>query len=501
MFKDIISTNESILKQLEGLPSTIDDDALAQLSNSVTDLKAQIQAVRKTLASTQQTIQTQLDDAKRMFNQISDICEHLSEALSDLRIDTNKFVESFSNTLEDVQELLDWSNDELAKIQKAGNSKIDPRTKDIVNMIDVLRTRLTDLNQAINDNNGVVTVLNDIQDTAFRANSSIGTILNRMNDKALQNVQDNLSSGSLLLGDINDVLGNSKGAIDDLSDFSDDVVATGQTTLDRLEDVKKKVPKLQSAVTKINSKVHELDNKVSYEDLSKLLSSNVDQESAYFSSPVDLTTHDVFVSENYGKGLAPFYSVLALWVGGMFLTALLKTKVGKTDGPYTPREEYFGKYMLFGSMAVAQGIVTALGDLFILKIPVDSPVLFVILAGFCSLIFSMILYSLVATLSNVGKAVGVIFMLLQITASGGTFPIQVTPIFFRAIYSYMPFTYAINGFREAIYGVNFNHLTKDIVVLIIFGFIFTTYGRVFKKPLNKLFEPFSQNLKKSGVIH
>lgn len=183
------------------------------------------------------------------------------------------------------------------------------------------------------------------------------------------------------------------------------------------------------------------------------------------------------------------------------MAALLQTKVNQSEVMYTPKQVYFGKFLLFGTVAIAQGFVTALGDLIILRVPIHSPVLFTLLCCFFSLIFSMIIYSLVTTLNNVGKALGIILLLLQVTASGGTFPIQVTPVFFRTIYKFMPFTYAINGLREAIYGVNYDNLTKDIVRLCIFGIIFTLYGILFKKRLNEIFEAFTLNLKKSGIIH
>ncbi|QHQ60887.1 ABC transporter permease [Anaerocolumna sedimenticola] len=347
----------------------------------------------------------------------------------------------------------------------------------------------------------MVTLLDDIKEVSFNAASAVGTVLNGINDEALENLENNLSNGSALFQDINNILASTKATVNDLSDFSDDVAKSGKTTISRIEEVKKEVPAVQSGFTMITDKIDKLNGKVTYDDLVKLIHRDVEEDSDYFSSPVVLSSHDVYVSENYGKGLAPFYSILALWVGGMFLAALLQTKVDRTGVTYSPKQVYFGRYFLFGTVALAQGLVTALGDLLILRIPIHSPVLFTMLCCFFSLIFSMIIYSLVTTLNNVGKALGIILLLLQVTASGGTFPIQVTPVFFRIINKFMPFTYAIGGLREAIYGVTYDNLTKDIAALCLFGIIFTLYGALFKKRLNEIFERFSLNLRKSGIIH
>ncbi|MGB8453005.1 MAG: YhgE/Pip family protein [Anaerocolumna sp.] len=501
LFSVVIATNNVILRDLQELSKSLDQNGLNDLENDINDLNKEISTIRQTLNSSNDDVKDELNDAEKLFHKIDDVSHDLADGISELSTDVNQYSDSISVTLKELKEILSKSNTELSRIQGEANEKINTGTQDINGQVNLLGTKLDDLNNTVKDSNRMVMVLDDIKDAAFQANSLAGTILNSIDDEAFKNLENNLTSGSMLFRDINSVLTSTKDAVDDLSDFSDAVADSGETSLDRLEKVKKEVPKIQSAVTKITDKIDDISGEVTYDDLINLVHRDVEEDSDYFSSPVVLSSHDVYVSENYGKGLAPFYSVLALWVGGMFLGALLKTKLEHTDGQYSPREEYFGKYLLFGLIALAQGMVTALGDLFILRIPIHNPVLFVILCSFFSLMFSMIIYSLVSTLNNVGKALGIILLLLQVTASGGTFPIQVTPVFFRTINEFMPFTYAINGLREAIYGVNFDDLMKDFTVLLLFGIIFTLYGCLFKKRLNNFFEAFSENLKKAGIIH
>ncbi len=501
LFGVIIASNSAVIKDLENLSESLDENGLNDLENDINDLTRETGSVRKTLNSSRRDVKNELDDAEKLFHKIDDVCDDFSDGISELSGDVNKYSESISVTLKELKDIISKCNTELSAIQEEGKENIGTGTENINEQVTLLSNRLADLSNSVKDSSRMVTALKEIKEAAFDANSFIGTILNSMDDEALKNLENNLENGSELFQDINGILVNTKDALDDMSDFSDDVAEHGQATLDRLDKVKKEVPEIQSAVTVITDKADKISGEVTYDDLISLVQRDAEEDSDYFSSPVELSSHDVYVSENYGKGLAPFYSVLAFWVGVMFLGALLKTRVERSDVTYLPKEEYFGKYLLFALVAMAQGMVTALGDLLILRIPVHNPILFVIFSSFCSLIFSLIVYSLVSTLNNVGKALGIILLLLQVTASGGTFPIQVTPVFFRNINKFMPFTYGINGLREAIYGVNFDNLIKDFAALLIFGIIFTLYGCLCKKRLNEIFDAFSQNLKKSGVIH
>lgn len=497
----LITTNTAIINSLTAISQDLNGDGLTNLEKNLKDLNSEISTFRKEMTDNKDDVSEELDDAADVFHQVDKVCDNLSGTITDLSSDITTYSGSLSTTLGELKEILGKTNAELTVIQEDGSTDIKEGTENINDMINTLSTRLKEVSDSLGNSDRLVTTLDDMGTVAFNAGSAVGTVLNSMDDEALDNLENNLASGSGLFQDINEVLVNSKDALDDLSTFSDDVAADGQTTVDRLEAVKEDVPTIQTAVTKITDKIDKLNGDVTYDDLINLVHRDVEEDSEYFSSPVELSSHDVYVSENYGKGLAPFYSVLALWVGGMFLGALLKTKVEHPNMAFTPKEEYFGRYLLFGLVAFAQGLVTALGDLFILRIPVHNPVVFIMLCSFFSLIFSMMMYALVSTLDNVGKALGIILLLLQVTASGGTFPIQVTPVFFRTINKFMPFTYAISGLREAIYGVVFDNLAKDLVTLLLFGIIFTLYGCIFKERLNNLFKSFTLNMKKSGIIH
>ena len=204
--------------------------------------------------------------------------------------------------------------------------------------------------------------------------------------------------------------------------------------------------------------------------------------------------------ENYGTGLTPFYTTLCLWVGALLLPALLTTAAHNADFKFTPLEEYFGKYLLFGSCAVLQGFIASLGDIVVLGVRPMHSMIFVILGMLYSAVFMAIVYTLVALLSNIGKAVGIILLVVQLGGAGGTFPIQVTPLFFQRVHRFLPFTYGISGMREAIAGIYRPTLIKDVIVIILFGIGALVIGALLKEKANKFLHKYSEQLGDSGVV-
>ena len=160
----------------------------------------------------------------------------------------------------------------------------------------------------------------------------------------------------------------------------------------------------------------------------------------------------MFPVKDYGSGMTPFYTALSIWVGGLLMVSLLSVdnKHESLKSILSPREIFMGKAGFFFLLGIVQALIVSIGDLVILKAAVESPVLFVTIAVFCSLVFNSIIYTCVSLLGNPGKAIAIIFLVLQIAGGGGTFPIQTTPKFFQAISPYLPFTYAIDALRETV---------------------------------------------------
>ena len=195
-----------------------------------------------------------------------------------------------------------------------------------------------------------------------------------------------------------------------------------------------------------------------------------------------IKTTDVFPVKDYGSGMTPFYTALSIWVGGLLMVSLLSVdnKHEHLQPIMTKRQVYLGKSGFFFLLGIIQALIVSIGDLVILKASIESPILFVSVAVFSSLVFNSIIYTSVSLLGNPGKAVAIILLVLQIAGGGGTFPIQTTPEFFQAISPYLPFTYSIDALRETVGGIVPEILITKVIILGLFGIGFMVVGYCLK---------------------
>lgn len=223
----------------------------------------------------------------------------------------------------------------------------------------------------------------------------------------------------------------------------------------------------------------------------------------FMESPVTVHSHVVYESENYGSAMTPFFTNLALWVGGMILISILKIDVDREDDlePLTFKEGYFARLGLFVLVGLAQAFIVGAGDLYLLKVQCAHPFLFILTALFASLAYVSIIYSLAATFRNIGKAIAVIVLILQIPGASGTYPIEMMAPFFRSIYPALPFHYGIDAMREAMLGVYRYHLAKDWLLLLAYVPVSLVIGLVGPRIFGKLNHIFDLKLAESELIH
>ena len=238
------------------------------------------------------------------------------------------------------------------------------------------------------------------------------------------------------------------------------------------------------------------------QELKDLLKSDASTVSEFMASPVQVETNSLYAVSNYGSAMAPFYSVLACWVGGIVLVAILKVAVDEDEEIYglKPYECYLGRYLLFLMLAVAQGVIICLGDLFFLGVQCTNIPLFLLSGMVSSLVFSLLIYTLTVSFGDVGKAMAVILLVIQIAGSGGTFPIEVTPAFFQKVNPILPFTHAINAMREIVagqYGVDY---WLDLLKLLVFIPLALLLGLVLRKPLIRMNEFFEERLNSTKLM-
>lgn len=269
----------------------------------------------------------------------------------------------------------------------------------------------------------------------------------------------------------------------------------------KLADIKAEMPETEKKIKELADKIRDFESEEDIKDIIRLLKNDVEKQSDYFANPVNLKENKLFAMPNYGSAMSPFYTVLALWVGALLMVSLLTVEVHEEGANYKSHEVYFGRLLTFLTIGLSQAFIVSMGDIFLLGTYVVDKFWFVLFSLFIGGVFVCIVYSLVSIFGNVGKSMAIILLVLQVAGSGGTFPIQMTPPFFQAIYPFLPFTYAISAIRETVGGMLWDIVTRDLLVLSVFVVVMIVAALLLKTPINKSSEKFVENAKGSKIIH
>ena len=258
--------------------------------------------------------------------------------------------------------------------------------------------------------------------------------------------------------------------------------------------------KLQGTLSTAANDVAALRASESLDKLDEILGASSADLADLMSSPVTLTTKAVYPVSNYGSGVAPFYTNLALWVGGCVLIAIIKLEVdGEGIGAFTATEGYFGRWLLLVVLGFAQAFIVCCGDL-VLGMQCLRPELFVLAGIFTSFVYVNIIYALASAFKHIGKALVVILVIVQIPGSSGMYPIEMMPDFFQHLHPLLPFTYGISAMRETIGGMYGMDYAINLGILAVFLAVALFIGVKLRTLMLNLNLLFDKELERTGVM-
>jgi putative membrane protein len=209
----------------------------------------------------------------------------------------------------------------------------------------------------------------------------------------------------------------------------------------RLGDIQNKLNQLNSNMNMINEK--NLDRIIDIMEKNPEISS-------LLSSPVELKNVQLYNLGLFGYGVTPFFTTLSIWVGVLLLSVILTYECREfEDGTKVSMiQAYVGKLFLFIAISLIQTSITLLGEFLLLGIrPVNIPAMIGI-AFAVSITFTIIVFTCVFMFGNAGKGLAAVIMILQIFGTGGVYPLEIVSKRLASLAPFLPFTYAINGFRS-----------------------------------------------------
>lgn len=254
---------------------------------------------------------------------------------------------------------------------------------------------------------------------------------------------------------------------------------------------------------KLLDKVIELRDSGKLDELIQLLDGDPEEFAGFLSQPVQVVTEAVYPVENYGSAVAPFYSTLAIWVGGVVIAAIFKTEAEPED--YLPRRMkqrhlFWGRFATFFFLSLLQSFIIVWGDLHLLHCQCMEPLMFYICGTLTSFVFTSLIYSLVLAFGDVGKAIIVVIMITQIAGSSGTYPIEILPPIFASIYLFFPFPYAINAMREAMFGMYGLDIYVYLLELMVFAVLGLLIGLFVRRSFVRVKLYVEEEIERTGIL-
>lgn len=326
-----------------------------------------------------------------------------------------------------------------------------------------------------------------VKDGIAEAKGSIGGVKDSYNATLKQQISDLSDAVADIARRGSDMADDLGATVTDLSHaasaLSDDLAGAHAVLADASAD-------LVSAADDLQRLKEGLDTAVTSGDLDRvreLIGSDPAALADALAAPVALDRQAVYHIKNYGSAMAPFYTTLSIWVAGIVLAAMLKANVDETDvkalGNPRLHELYLGRYAFFALLAFAQATLVCAGDLLFFGIQCEHPFQFMLVGWLAGFVFSNMIYTLTVSFGDIGKAIAVVLLVMQVAGSGGTFPIEMTADFFQAVYPFLPFTHAINAMHAAMAGAYGMEFWIELGTLSLYLIPSLALGLVFRRPV------------------
>ncbi len=200
-----------------------------------------------------------------------------------------------------------------------------------------------------------------------------------------------------------------------------------------------------------------------------LSAEQIEQKTAVIASPVTLVQKWENASDSFGEGFAPFFLALATFVGGLItwliLRALPTRALASAASGLRATMTGFLPAMAIG---LAQVVIMVLVLVYGIGLQPEywlGMTAFLYLTTLAFLALQQMFIILLGTAA--GRVVSLVLLMLQLSSSGGTYPVETTPVFFQALHPFMPASYVVTGLRELITGGIDSRLWVSVVVLAV----------------------------------
>lgn len=408
-------------------------------------------------------------DYRDIAQELADLEEDLPASLA---ADIETIVMRLNATAAQQEDLRDALNAAADDIDAKGTVSKDTREQ-VTALADQAAASLQEAKEEYDAN--LKPAIQELSDVLESATASISDTAGQL-DAADSGISGTASS---LKSDLRDAQGTLASAADGLVDAAGDVEQLG-------DDIEEALASGDSA------------------KLREVIGADPSALAAAISAPATIDRVAIYPVDNFGSAMSPLYTTLALWIGSLLMMVALRMlpserTMGELDDP-TPRQVFCGRFGIVAVLSLAQSTTMALGNLFFLGVQANNPLLYLLCFWVTGLAFALIVYTLVASFANLGKALAVVLLILQVSGGGGSFPLQLLPQAVQAVSPFLPITHAVNAMRAAMFGIYQGDFWIELALTACFAIPLVVLALIFLKPLQKIVSQFIARVEESKLM-
>ena len=511
MYSQLVDSSQSLISQSGTLLGQTRDEA-AKVGDIAKDGGAGVSDIASALStsadSLSQAISASVESYKGISAQISDVYD----SAGDLTGDTSQHLRNQAAVVETEIGDLNSIISALEGIQGSIDGQYSPLVESMISQLEQSVSLLQQLSGSLyqaadNIQSGyddAVAQRAEIQELADKAAASLNDVKTEYNDNIKPGLDELSASVSSMVSTLQSSAAKLDAAGGEISGDADSVASKLSGAKAKLADAQNELTSTAGELTTLSSNLRSALASGNVEKLREVIGSNPAVLASAVTTPVALDRHAVFPADNFGSQMAPLYTTLALWIGSLLMMVAIKPAVSKRglaelDNP-KPRELYFGRYCVVAVLSLLQTTCVGLGNMLFLGVQVSHPLLFMLCFWVSGLVYSLFIYTLVLAFANLGKAIAVLFLILQVTAGGGAYPLQVLPEFFQLASPFMPATHTINAMRAAMMGIYNGDFFTEMGMLLLFVLPSLLLGLVLRKPLEGFMSWFVEKVEESKMI-
>ncbi|MBV6705282.1 YhgE/Pip domain-containing protein [Bacillus thuringiensis] len=402
-----------------------------------------------------------LDNAKIGADKLKDGSVQLIDGVTQLQSGSGKVTAGLGQLSAGVNQLADGSGqvtDGLGTLS-VGVSKLADGSGQVTGGLGTLSvgvTKLADGSGQVTGGLGTLSVgVSKLADGSGQVTDGLGTLSVGANQMA--GGVNQLADGS---GQVTTGLGTLNGGLNQMSNGSTQLI----DGVNKLADGSGKVT---DGLVKVNDGSGELAEKLGEGAEKTGEVKGTDKTYDMFASPVKVKTEKMAEVPNYGTGFTPYFLSLGLFVGALLLSIVypLRDTVGVPKSGFS---WFISKFGVLLSVGIIQAIVADVILLFGLGVEVQSIPYFILFSIVTSLAFIALIQCLVTAFGDAGRFIAIITLIMQLTTSAGTFPLELIPKFLQPFNAWLPMTYSVSGLKAVVSSGDFDFMWQNIGMLMIF---------------------------------